>query len=125
MGLAWRGHSYCGAPRPCLDPVEQRRISGAIPTVQRLGYALGAAYIGIIANAAGMAFMSTPSDGIRVAEFVFLSCLPLAAVGVHGHADVGPTTVLRRLVVPNRVIILVIIQPLGGRRSLHLSCQAA
>ena len=64
------------------DPVEQRRISGAIPTVQRLGYALGAAYIGIMANAAGMAFMSTPSDGIRVAQFVFLSCLPLAAVGV-------------------------------------------
>ena len=64
-----------------LDPVEQRRFSGAVPTVQRLGYALGAAYIGIIANAAGLAFMSTPSDGIRVAEFVFLSCLPLAVVG--------------------------------------------
>ena len=63
------------------EPGERRRISAAFPTVQRLGYALGAAYIGIIANAAGLAFMSTPSDAIRVAEFVFLSCLPLATVG--------------------------------------------
>ncbi|MGJ8618678.1 MAG: MFS transporter, partial [Sulfitobacter sp.] len=32
---------------------EMQRITGAIPTMQRIGYALGAAYIGIIANASG------------------------------------------------------------------------
>ena len=56
------------------DPVEQRRISGAIPTVQRL-VCFGAAYMGLWRTPL-VAFMSTPSDGIRVAQFVFLSCLP-------------------------------------------------
>ena len=36
-------------------PGEVQRVAAAIPTVQRLGYALGAAYVGIVANAAGIA----------------------------------------------------------------------
>lgn len=34
---------------------ERERTASAIPTMQRLGYALGAAYSGIIANASGFA----------------------------------------------------------------------
>lgn len=57
------------------------RLAGAIPTVSRLGYALGAAYLGIVANASGFLAMQTPEAAGFVARAVFLSCLPLAAVG--------------------------------------------
>ena len=36
-------------------PAEQERTASALPTMQRFGFALGAAYIGIVANAAGFA----------------------------------------------------------------------
>ncbi len=64
------------------DPKEVHRISGAIPTVQRLGFALGAAYIGIVANAAGFASMATPSAAVDVANWIFLGCLPFAVLGL-------------------------------------------
>lgn len=63
-------------------PGDGELVSGAIPTVQRLGYALGAAYIGIIANASGIASGSS-SNGLDVAAMaIFLACLPLALVGL-------------------------------------------
>jgi MFS family permease len=61
---------------------EVKRISGAIPTVQRLGYALGAVYIGIIANASGILTMRTPEEAREVAFWVFFSCLPFALLGL-------------------------------------------
>lgn len=64
------------------DPAETERVSGAIPTVQRLGYALGAAYIGIIANAAGFAEAGTADAFLPAARWVFLGSLPLALVGL-------------------------------------------
>jgi len=64
------------------DPAETERVSGALPTVQRLGYALGAAYIGIIANAAGFAEAETAEALLPAARWVFLGSLPLALVGL-------------------------------------------
>lgn len=61
---------------------EVQRLSGAIPTIQRLGYALGAAYVGIVANASGLLTMETAPDAANVARWVFLACLPFAAIGV-------------------------------------------
>ncbi|KEJ97363.1 Major Facilitator Superfamily protein [Pseudosulfitobacter pseudonitzschiae] len=61
---------------------EVQRIAGAIPTVQRLGYALGAVYVGLVANAAGILTMTTGSSAIQVAQWVYVSCLPLAALGM-------------------------------------------
>ena len=61
---------------------EIQRVSGAIPTVQRIGYALGAAYVGIIANAAGFLTMTGPEDAASVARILFLSCVPLALIGL-------------------------------------------
>ncbi len=61
---------------------EMQRITGAIPTVQRIGYALGAAYIGIIANASGFLTMQTPLEASNVSRVLFLSCLPLAGIGL-------------------------------------------
>lgn len=64
------------------DPEEVQRISGAIPTVQRLGYALGAAYSGIIANASGFASMETAQEAASVARWIFLGCVPFAVLGL-------------------------------------------
>lgn len=66
-----------------LAPAEEmQRITGAIPTMQRIGYALGAAYIGIVANASGFLTIQTPAQAGNVAQLLFLSCLPLAVVGL-------------------------------------------
>ena len=61
---------------------EVKRISSAIPTVQRLGSALGAVYIGIIANASGILTMRTPQEAQEVAFGVFVSCIPFALLGL-------------------------------------------
>jgi MFS family permease len=64
------------------DANEVQRVSGAIPTIQRLGYALGAAYVGIVANASGLLSMETAADAAKVARWVFVSCVPFAAIGL-------------------------------------------
>jgi MFS family permease len=64
------------------DAGEVQRVSGAIPTVQRLGYALGAAYVGIVANASGLLSMETAADAAKVARCIFVSCIPFAAIGL-------------------------------------------
>lgn len=61
---------------------EQERVSGAIPTVHRLGYALGAAYAGIVANAAGLGQHADGKSMSFVATVIFLACLPLAGIGL-------------------------------------------
>lgn len=77
-------------------PEEVSRVSGALPTVQRIGYALGAAYIGIVANAAGFVTMETAEEVAQVARVLFLACVPLAVIGLlamlglvrrHSHDD--------------------------------------
>ena len=62
------------------DSNEQERVAAAMPTIQRFGYAFGAAYIGIIANAVGLESMQQ-GDIITVARTIFLACLPFALVG--------------------------------------------
>jgi MFS family permease len=61
---------------------EVQRISAAIPTIQRLGYALGAAFVGIVANASGFLSMETAADAAKVARWIFASCVPFAAIGL-------------------------------------------
>ena len=80
FGMAW---TFILRRATALAPrAETERVSAAIPTVQRLGYAVGAAYVGIVANAAG--FADTPGrDGAApVAVAVFLSGLPIVALGL-------------------------------------------
>ena len=64
------------------DAGEVQRVSGAIPTIQRLGYALGAAYVGIVANASGLLSIETAADAAKVSRWVFASCVPFAAIGL-------------------------------------------
>ena len=61
---------------------ETERVSSALPTLQRLGYALGAAYTGVIANAASVADRMDRPTAQAVAFWIFAACLPLAAIGL-------------------------------------------
>ena len=63
-------------------PGDVERAAGSIPTVHRLGYALGAAYVGIFANATGFGDLADLDGVARTARTVFASCLPIAAIGL-------------------------------------------
>lgn len=80
FGMAWT--FILRRTMALADADEIQRVSGAIPTIHRLGYALGAAWVGIVANASGLLSMETTTDAAEVARWVFLSCLPLAAIGL-------------------------------------------
>lgn len=80
FGMAWT--FVLRRTEALAAPAEVQRVAGAIPTVQRLGYALGAVYVGLVANAAGILTMTTGPIAIQVAEWVYIACLPLAALGL-------------------------------------------
>lgn len=61
---------------------EQARVTGAMPTVARFGYAVGAATCGIMANAAGFSLEASPETLQTVARYVFAGSLPFIAVGL-------------------------------------------
>lgn len=56
--------------------------SSAVPTMQRIGYAIGSALTGIVANVAGFSQGLTRDAAANVAVWVFLAFIPLALVGV-------------------------------------------
>ncbi len=61
---------------------ERERASSAAPTLQMLGYAVGSALSGIVANMSGLGQGTTPEAVDAAAFWVFAAFLPLAAVGV-------------------------------------------
>ncbi len=63
---------------------DHERVSGAIPTLQRLGMAIGAAYAGILANAAGLDGDANLSVIFTVAWLVPAALLPATLVGLVG-----------------------------------------
>ncbi len=65
-------------------PADTQRIAAAIPTIQRFGYAVGAVYIGLVANAAGLASISNAAEAQMVARSVFIACLPPAILALPG-----------------------------------------
>jgi len=60
---------------------EQTIASAAVPTMQRIGYAVGAAIAGIIANASGFSEGLSRDAAATVAGWLFLAFLPLGVVG--------------------------------------------
>ncbi len=61
---------------------ERERASAAMPTFQMLGYAVGAAASGIVANSLGLVD-GAPAEVVRaVALWVFAAFLPLAPIGI-------------------------------------------
>lgn len=63
------------------DPGERTIASSAVPTMQRLGYAVGAAMAGIIANAGGFSKGLSAETAAGAASWLFIAFLPLAFVG--------------------------------------------
>lgn len=63
-------------------PEERTIASSAVPTMQRIGYAVGAATTGIIANASGFSQGLSPDTARGVASWLFLAFIPLGIVGV-------------------------------------------
>ena len=59
------------------------RVSGAITPVQRTGYALGAAYVGLVANGAGIGEADSVDKLRHAATWIFASCLPLGLLGLY------------------------------------------
>ncbi|NRB05669.1 MAG: MFS transporter [Rhodobacteraceae bacterium] len=82
LGIAW---AFVLRRTNALVPEsEVQRVSAALPTVQRLGYAIGAAYIGIVANAAGFFDMGTVTEAQSVTRAVFLASLIPAVLALPG-----------------------------------------
>jgi MFS family permease len=68
------------------QPGERSIASAAVPTMQRIGYAVGAASCGIVANAGGFSQGLSREAAAAVASWLFLAFLPLAALGVAAAA---------------------------------------
>ncbi|RUW23900.1 MFS transporter [Mesorhizobium sp. M4B.F.Ca.ET.215.01.1.1] len=60
---------------------EQTIASAAVPTMQRIGYAVGAALAGIIANASGFSEGLNRDAAANVAGWLFLAFVPLGILG--------------------------------------------
>jgi len=66
-----------------LTPTDDlERLSGGLPTVSRLGIALGASVSGILANAAGFADAPTADQLDNVAFILFAGTLPIALISL-------------------------------------------
>jgi hypothetical protein len=79
FGIAWPFFSrtiIAAAP-----PAESTVASSAVPAMQRIGYAVGAAAAGIIANASGFSEGLSAETARGVAAWLFLAFLPLALIG--------------------------------------------
>jgi len=72
---------------------DRERASSAVPAMQMMGYALGAALAGIVANMAGLAEGVDATAAKRAAFWVFAVFLPIAIIGVRAAS---------RLVAPGR-----------------------
>ena len=80
FGLAWTFILRHGTAQ--IQTSEHKRFAAAMPTIQRLGYASGAAYIGIVANALGFAAVMSKPEAAGIAQSLFLASLPFSAVSL-------------------------------------------
>ncbi len=79
-GMAWTFILRVATQTANEDDVS--RVSGAMPTVQRLGFAFGAAYLGIVANSSGIAAMDAGGRPEPIASAVFAAPLLPVVVGL-------------------------------------------
>jgi MFS family permease len=72
-----------------VPEADRERASSSVPTLQRLGYALGAAGAGIVVNLTGLT-ATAPRAVVETASFwVFAAFIPAAAAGVWAAWKVG------------------------------------
>jgi len=62
-------------------PEERTIAASAVPTMQRIGYAVGAAATGIIANASGFSEGLSAETSAGVASWLFIAFVPLGILG--------------------------------------------
>jgi MFS family permease len=79
FGIAWPFVTRVIVAR--APPAESTIASSAVPTMQRIGYAVGAALCGIIANASGFSGGLSDAAARNVASWLFLAFVPLGVVG--------------------------------------------
>lgn len=80
FGLAWPFVSRMIVA--AAKPGESTVAASSVPAMQRIGYSVGAASCGIVANAAGFSEGLTRDAAEVVAVWVFLAFLPIALIGV-------------------------------------------
>jgi len=84
FGIAW---TFILRRLTALTPAEDaERVSSALPTLQRLGYAVGAALMGLVANAGGVTEHMTAARAQGAAFAIFAACVPLAVAGLAAAA---------------------------------------
>lgn len=80
FGIAW---PFVTRIVVAAAPEAERTItSSAVPTMQRIGYAVGAALCGIVANASGFSEGLSGETAAQVARWLFLAFVPLGVLGV-------------------------------------------
>jgi MFS family permease len=80
FGIAW---PFVTRIIVAAAPEDERTIaSSAVPTMQRIGYAVGAVLCGIVANVSGFSEGLSGETAATVAKWLFLAFVPLGAVGV-------------------------------------------
>jgi predicted MFS family arabinose efflux permease len=77
-------------------PDEQSLAASAAPTLQRIGYAVGAALAGIIANASGFGDGLTTQSARSVAIRLFVAFIPLALLGLAAGIRLAAATTSKR-----------------------------
>lgn len=80
FGTAWT--FVLRRAKSLADEDDVARLSGALPTVSRFGYALGASVCGILANAAGLSVDGSAAQAAHVARTIFIGNLPIALLGL-------------------------------------------
>ena len=79
FGIAW---PFVTRMIVAAAPEAERTIAAsAVPTMQRIGYAVGAALCGIVANASGFSGGLSGETAESVAKWLFLAFVPLGIVG--------------------------------------------
>ena len=98
FGIAW---PFVTRIIVAAAPESERTIaSSAVPTMQRIGYAVGAALCGIVANASGFSEGLSGETAESVAKWLFLAFVPLGIVG--WLAAIRLTTVVPQSDLPAR-----------------------
>jgi len=80
FGLIWTFMMARSAAAAESD--DRERVAAALPTMQRMGYAVGAGFVGIVANSNGFAEAVTVESARAVGFWTFVSVLPIAALGL-------------------------------------------
>jgi MFS family permease len=65
-----------------VQPAERPLAAAALPTIQQIGFAVGAALCGIVANLAGFNDTMAQSRVVSVAAWVFGAFVPVAVLAV-------------------------------------------